>query len=140
MDIDMCKAKLVKIINVHDCGKLINPALAKAQVEGGMSMGIGYALSEVQLVDKKTGKVLNDNLLDYKLSTCMDHPHLETAFVENPEPTSPFGTKSLGEPPVCPVAPAIRNAIMNATGVGVNELPLRPEKLYEYFDKAGLLK
>ena len=51
-----------------------------------------------------------------------------------------FGTKSLGEPPVCPVAPAIRNAIMNATGVGVNELPLRPEKLYEYFDKAGLLK
>jgi len=140
VDIDMCKAKLTKIINVHDCGKLINPALAKAQVEGGMSMGIGYALSEVQLVDKKTGKVLNDNLLDYKLSTCMDHPHLETAFVENLEPTSPFGTKSLGEPPVCPVAPAIRNAIMNATGVGVNELPLRPEKLYEYFDKAGLLK
>ena len=140
VDIDMCKAKLTKIINVHDCGKLINPALAKAQVEGGMSMGIGYALSEVQLVDKKTGKVLNDNLLDYKLSTCMDHPHLETAFVENPEPTSPFGTKSLGEPPVCPVAPAIRNAIMNATGVGVNELPMRPEKLYEYFDKAGLLK
>ena len=140
VDIDMCKAKLTKIINVHDCGKLINPALAKAQVEGGMSMGIGYALSEVQLVDKKTGKVLNDNLLDYKLSTCMDHPHLETAFVENPEPTSPFGTKSLGEPPVCPVAPAIRNAIMQATGVGVNELPLRPEKLYEYFDKAGLLK
>jgi len=140
VDIDMCKAKLTKIINVHDCGKLINPALAKAQVEGSMSMGIGYALSEVQLVDKKTGKVLNDNLLDYKLSTCMDHPHLETAFIENPEPTSPFGTKSLGEPPVCPVAPAIRNAIMNATGVGVNELPLRPEKLYEYFDKAGLLK
>ena len=140
VDIDMCKAKLTKIINVHDCGKLINPALAKAQVEGGMSMGIGYALSEVQLVDKKTGKVLNDNLLDYKLSTCMDHPHLETSFVENPEPTSPFGTKSLGEPPVCPVAPAIRNAIMNATGVGVNELPLRPEKLYEYFNKAGLLK
>ena len=140
VDIDMCKAKVKKIINVHDCGKLINPALAKAQVEGGMSMGIGYALSEIQLVDKKTGKVLNDNLLDYKLSTCMDHPHLETAFIENPEPTSPFGTKSLGEPPTCPVAPAIRNAVMQATGVGVNELPMRPEKLYEYFNKAGLLK
>ena len=140
VDIDMWKAKLVKIINVHDCGKLINPALAKAQVEGGMSMGIGYALSEIQLVDEKTGKVLNDNFLDYKLSTAMDHPHLETAFVENPEPTSPFGTKSLGEPPVCPVAPAIRNAVMQATGVGVNEIPLRPAKLFEYFDKAGLLK
>lgn len=137
---DLCKAKVVKIINVHDCGKLINPALAKAQVEGGMSMGIGYALSEIQLVDKKTGRVLNDNLLDYKLSTCMDHPHLETAFIENPEPTSPFGTKALGEPPACPVAPAIRNAVLQATGVGVNELPLRPEKLFEYFNKDGLLK
>lgn len=140
VDMDLCKAKVVKIINVHDCGRLINPALAKAQVEGGMSMGIGYALSEIQLIDEKTGRVLNDNFLDYKLSTCMDHPHLEAEFIENPEPTSPFGTKALGEPPACPVAPAIRNAVLQATGVGVNELPLRPAKLFEYFYKAGLLK
>lgn len=139
VDIPMCKAKLKKIINVHDCGRLINPALAKAQVEGGMSMGIGYALSEIQLVDEKTGKVLNDNFLDYKLSTAMDHPHLETAFIENPEPTSPYGTKSLGEPPTCPVAPAIRNAIMQCTGVEIDALPLRPATLFESFSKAGLL-
>jgi aldehyde oxidase and xanthine dehydrogenase molybdopterin binding protein len=136
VDIAMCTAKLKKIINIHDCGKIINPALAEAQVHGGISMGIGYALSEIQLVDKKTGKVLNDNFLDYKLSTCMDHPDLAIDFVENPEPTSPYGTKSLGEPSVCPVAPAIRNAVLNATGVAIREGEIQtaiiiPIKSYE---------
>lgn len=140
VDMGLCKAKIRKIINVHDCGKLINPQLAEAQVEGGMSMGIGYALSEVQLIDEKTGRILNDNFLDYKLSTTLDHPDLCVKFIENPEPTSPFGTKALGEPPVCPVAPAIRNAVMQATGVSVNELPLRPAKLYESFCKAGIIQ
>ena len=102
VDIPMCKVKLLKrIVNVHDCGSLINPALAEAQVHGGMSMGIGYGLSEQLLFDEKTGRPLNNNLLDYKLSTFMDHPDLEALFVENPEPTSPFGTKALGEPPAC---------------------------------------
>ena len=64
-------------------------------------MAIGFGLSEQLLFDEKTGKPLNNNLLDYKLSTVMDHPHLEAQFVENPEPTSPFGTKALGEPPAC---------------------------------------
>ena len=68
--------KLLDIVNVHDCGRLMNPALAEAQVHGGMSMGIGYALSEQMLYDGKSGRTLNNNLLDYKLSTFMDHPHL----------------------------------------------------------------
>lgn len=102
VDIPMCKVTLKRIINVHDCGSLINPALAEAQVHGGMSMGIGYGLSEQLLFDEKTGKPLNNNLLDYKLSTVMDHPDLEALFVENAEPTSPFGTKALGEPPPVP--------------------------------------
>lgn len=140
VDIPMCKVKLLDIINVHDCGKLINPALAKAQVHGGMSMGIGYALSEQLLFDEKTGKTLNDNLLDYKLSTIMDHPHLEAQFVENYEPTSAYGTKALGEPPACPVAPAIRNAILNATGVSVNKIPMTPHVLFEAFKENGLIK
>lgn len=139
VDIPMCKVKVKKLINVHDCGRLINPQLAEAQVHGGQSMGIGYALSEIQLIDPKTGKVLNDNLLDYKLSTVMDHPHLEAQFVENPEPTSPYGTKSLGEPPTCPVAPAIRNAVLQATGVEIDDLPLRPATVFEYFKKAELI-
>jgi xanthine dehydrogenase molybdenum-binding subunit len=139
VDIPMCKVKLVDIINVHDYGTLNNPALAKAQVHGGMSMGIGYALSEQLLFDSKTGKTLNDNLLDYKLSTFMDHPHLEAQFVENYEPTSAYGTKALGEPPACPVAPAIRNAILNATGVSMYKIPMTPHVLFDRFTEEGLI-
>ena len=140
VDIPMCKVTLKDIINVHDCGELINPALAEAQVHGGMSMGIGYGLSEQLLFDEKTGRPLNNNLLDYKLSTFMDHPHLEAQFVENPEPTSPFGTKSLGEPPACSPAPAIRSAIYNATGVSLDVAPMTPHVLYRAFKDAGLIQ
>lgn len=139
VDIPMCRVKLLKIINVHDCGTLINPALARGQVEGGMSMGIGYALSEKMIYDPKTGRLLNGNLLDYKLSTFMDHPHLEAQFVENAEPTSAYGTKALGEPPVVPVAPAIRNAILNATGVAIDNLPMDPHELFRRFTEEHLI-
>ncbi len=139
VDIPMCRVKVLDIINVHDAGTLINPALARAQVQGGMSMSIGYALSEKMLYDPKTGKLLNGNLLDYKLSTFMDHPNLEVQFVENPEPTSAYGTKALGEPPAIPAAPAIRNAILNATGVALYELPMRPHLLYKRFSEEGLI-
>lgn len=139
VDIPMCKATVTNIINVHDCGKLINPALAEAQVHGGMSMGIGYALSEQLLFDEKTGRTLNNNLLDYKLSTFMDHPRLEAQFVENYEPTSAYGTKALGEPPACPVAPAIRNAILNATDVEINQVPINPHVLFKRFKEEGLI-
>ena len=140
VDIPMCKVKLLNLVNVHDCGRLINPALAEAQVHGGMSMAIGYGMSEQLLFDEKTGKPLNNNLLDYKLSTFMDHPTLQAAFVENPEPTSPFETKSLGEPPACSPAPAIRNAVLNATGVAINNCPLTPHVLYREFKQAGLIE
>ena len=70
----------------------------------------------------------------------MDHPHLEAQFVENPEPTSAFGTKALGEPPVCPVAPAIRNAILNATGVEIDRAPMTPHVLFERFTEEGLIR
>ena len=139
VDIPLCKVKLLNIVNVHDCGTLINPALAEAQVHGGMSMGIGYGLSEELKFDEKTGKPLNNNLLDYKLSTFMDHPHLQALFVENPEPTSPYGTKALGEPPACSPAPAIRNAILNATGVACNNAPMSPHVLFARFKEEGLL-
>ncbi len=139
VDIPLCKVKLLNIINVHDCGTLINPALAEAQVHGGMSMAIGYGLSEQLLFDQKTGRPLNNNLLDYKLSTFMDHPHLEAQFVENAEPTSPYGTKALGEPPACSGAPAIRNAIFNATGVAIDQCPMTPHVLFAKFKEAGLI-
>ena len=139
VDIPLCKAKLIDIVNVHDAGKLINPALAEAQVHGGMSMAIGMGLTEEMLFDQRTGKPLNDNLLDYKLSTFMDHPHLEAEFVENYEPTSAFGAKALGEPPTCSPAPAIRNAILQATGVAVNDAPVNPHRMFDAFTEVGLI-
>lgn len=139
VDIPLCKVKLINIVNVHDCGRLINPALAEAQVHGGMSMAIGYGLSEQLLFDEKTGRPLNNNLLDYKLSTMMDHPDIAARFVENYEPTSAFGTKALGEPPACPGAPAIRNAILAATGVAVDRIPITPHVLFARFKEEGLL-
>ena len=139
VDIPVGKVRVVRMINVHDSGKLINPALAEAQVHGGMSMGIGYALSEEMKFDPKTGRLLNGNLLDYKLPTAMDHPELEALFVETDDPSGPFGNKALGEPPAIPVAPAIRNAVLHATGVAVDSLPLSPQKLVEEFQKGGLI-
>ena len=139
VDIPLCRLRVLNMINVHDCGRLINPALAEAQVHGGMSMAIGYGMSEQLLFDEKTGRPLNNNLLDYKLSTTMDHPHIEAQFVENYEPTSAYGTKALGEPPACPGAPAIRNAVLQATGVAVNAIPLTPHLLFRRFREEGLI-
>lgn len=140
VDIPMCKVKVLDIVNAHDAGKLINPALAAAQVHGGMSMGIGFGLTEKMMFDEKTGRTLNNNLLDYKLSTTMDHPRLKAVFVENEEPTSAYGTKALGEPPACSVAPAIRNAVYQATGVGVNEAPVNPHNLFRRFVEEGMFQ
>lgn len=139
VDIPLCKVKLLNMVNVHDCGNLINPALAEAQVHGGMSMAIGYGMAEELTFDPKTGRMRNGNLLDYKLATFMDHPTLHARFIENPDPTSPFGTKALGEPPACSGAPAIRNAIVQATGVVIDRCPITPHVLFEAFKQAGLI-
>ncbi|HKL60228.1 MAG TPA: xanthine dehydrogenase subunit XdhA [Sphaerochaeta sp.] len=140
VDIPMCHIKVLDIINVHDSGRIINHQTAEGQVHGGMSMGLGYGLYEHLDFDQKTGRMLNDNLLDYKLMTPMDTPDLHVAFVETDDPTGPYGNKSLGEPPTIPVAPAIRNAMLNATGVAVNSIPLNPEKLFYAIREAGLIK
>ena len=139
VDIPVGKIKVLRIVNVHDSGRLINPQLAEAQVHGGMSMGLGYALSEEMKFDPKTGRLLNGNLLDYKLPTAMDHPELKALFVETVDPSGPFGNKALGEPPAIPVAPAVRNAVLYATGVAVNTLPMSPQHMVEEFQRGGLI-
>lgn len=139
VDIPVGQIKILDMINVHDSGRLINPKLAQAQVHGGMSMGLGYALSEKLLYDDK-GRPLNDNLLDYKLPTALDTPDLHVAFVELDDITGPYGNKALGEPPAIPVAPAVRNAMIQATGIHFNELPLDPQTLVERFIREGLIE
>jgi xanthine dehydrogenase molybdenum-binding subunit len=139
VDVPMCKVKINEIYNVHDCGVVINPLNAEGQVHGGMAMGIGAGLFEALMIDPDSGRIYNNNMLDYKVPTIMDIPDLGVAFVETHEPTHPYGSKSLGEPPVLSPAPAIRNAILDATGVAVNELPLNPKTLFRYFKAAGLI-
>ncbi len=102
-------------------------------------MGIAGALAEEMLINAKNGKILNGNLLDYKMPTCLDLPDIDCDFVETDESTAPFGNKSLGEPPLLSVAPAIRNALLHATGVQVDSLPMSPKALFIHFRDAGLL-
>ena len=139
VDIPMCKVKILDMLNVHDCGTVINPALAEGQVHGGMSMALGYAMSEKQDFDPATGKPLFNGFSVYGLPTTADHPPLQAAFVENYEPTSAFGNRALGEPPAASGAPAIRNAIFHATGAQLSELPMTPDALYQQFKEKGLL-
>jgi len=139
VDIERCQVKIMDIINVHDAGTIIHPLSAEGQVHGGMAMGVGMALFEELLVDEKSGWIYNGNLLDYKIPTCMDIPDLDCAFVETFDPTSPYGNKSLGEPPIISQGPAIRNAIWDATGVKINTMPMTPKVLFSHFREAGLI-
>jgi xanthine dehydrogenase molybdenum-binding subunit len=129
------RINLKKIWSIHDSGTIINHKQAEGQVEGGVSMGMAYALSEQMLIDPQSGRVLNDNLLDYKVPTMMDMPEVDIVFVETIEPSTAYGHKSLGEPVVISVAPAIRNAVLNALDIAYPEIPLTPQRVFE-----GLVK
>jgi len=139
IDIKLCKVTINEIYNIHDSGVILNPVMARGQVEGGVAMAIGAALSEQVLIDEETGFIYNNNMLDYKVPTFMDIPDINSAFVETLEPTSSYGNKSLGEPPIISPPPAIRNAILDATGVAINELPMSPHILFKHFSKQGLI-
>ena len=138
VDMPLGLVTVKNVINVHDSGTILNPKLAAGQVHGGMSMSLGYGLSE-ELLYNKEGKPLNDNLLDYKIPTAMDTPNLQVEFIEIEDPTGPYGNKALGEPPAIPVAPAVRNAILHATNVAMNELPMTSQRLIAAFQKQGLI-
>lgn len=111
-----------------DLGFAINPALSEGQIHGGVTMGLGYALTEEMLFNDK-GKMLNANLIDYAIFSAVDTPAIRAILIETDEPTGPFGAKSVSEIPVDVVAPAIANAVFAATGVRVRSLPLTPEKV-----------
>ena len=123
----MCKVTLKNIVNVHDCGRLINPALAEAQVHGGMSMAIGYGMSEQLIFDPKTGRPLNNNLLDYKLSTFMDHPHLTAAVRGERRADAPPSARrpSASRPPAPARRPSATRSC-NATGVAIDQHAHQP--------------
>jgi CO/xanthine dehydrogenase Mo-binding subunit len=120
-----------QVTDVHvayDVGKAINPSGVLGQIYGGTVQGLGYAMME-ELIHKE-GRVVNPSLADYYIPTSMDIPKSFKAFiVEVPGPLGPFGAKIVAEPPIVLPAPAVRNAVLDATGVAVNDLPVTPEKV-----------
>lgn len=140
VDIPLCKVKINEIYNIHDSGVILNPATARGQVRGGAAMGIGAALFEELLIDPQTGAIRNNNLLDYKIPTVVDLPDIGCEFVQTVEPTSGYGNKSLGEPPIISPSAAIRNAIWDATGVKIDQIPMTPHVLFRRFKEEGLFK
>ncbi len=122
------KVKIIKYVACHDVGKCINPLLLEGQVQGGAITGVGYALSEELVSDK--GKIVNTTFLDYKMPSILDIPdEFVTHFVETNDENGPFGAKGIGEPGLVPTAPAIANAIYDATGIRLTKLPMTGERL-----------
>jgi len=128
VDIETGQVSLEKLIAVQDAGKIINPGGARGQVEGGVIMGLGYALMEELLVEH--GATRNLNLGTYLIPTAKDIPELTVKIVEVPEPFAPFGAKGIGEPPLTPTAPAILNAVIDAIGVPLYSIPLTAERVF----------
>lgn len=120
---------IIKIISGVDAGTILNRNNVEGQIIGGVHMGAGFALMEDTIFDKKSGRPLNAQFGDYKILTSMDMPPVEIITEETWEPTGPFGAKGVGEGVTNPVAPAIANAIYDACGVRILDLPCSPEKI-----------
>ena len=132
VDTETGNVDVQRAVYVHDIGKVIHPNAAEGQVEGGFQQGMGYALMEDIQFDPDSGSCLTGDFLDYKIPTAMEMPtDIQSIFVESDEPTGPFGAKSLSECCVVVPAPAIANAIYNATGARVKSLPITPEKVLQ---------
>jgi len=128
VDTETGQVRVTRAVNALDLGKAINPALATGQVEGAVTMALGYALSEEVKFDEQ-GRVRNPGFVDYKLMSTLDMPQMTTILVEDTEYTGPFGAKSAGEVPTNGMAPAIANAIYDALGIRIRSLPITPEKI-----------
>jgi CO/xanthine dehydrogenase Mo-binding subunit len=132
VDTETAELTLLRVAASHDCGRIINPTLVESQVIGGVTQGIGFALTEERVVDAGSGVVLNANLEDYKLPTVADVPPIEHAHPDLPDPVAnPTGAKGIGEPPIIPTAAAIANAVRDATGVRIRHAPLSRRRLLE---------
>ena len=127
VDDETGKVKVLKIVAVHDAGRILNPNGAEGQIEGGIVMSLGYALMEQLILDE--GVVVNPNFADYKLVTSLEVPEIEVEFVGAPDPSGPFGGKGLGEHGCIPTTAAIANAVYDATGKRLYELPLTPDRV-----------
>jgi 4-hydroxybenzoyl-CoA reductase alpha subunit len=121
------RVKILKVFAAHDCGTAINPSSVEGQVEGSIAQGLGYALTEELQLEK--GEIKNASFFGYKIPTMLDMPPMETVLVEAVDPEGPFGAKGVSEGTILPLPPALANAVYDATGIRVKELPITPEKI-----------
>ena len=127
--------EVVKVWIAHDIGRALNPVLARGQIEGGVYMALGEALMEEQIFRRLPARLSNalvhkiPSMLEYKSPTTMEMPEVETLLIEDPDPNGPFGAKEAGQGPLLPVIPAVANAVFDAVGVRIDEVPITPEKI-----------
>jgi CO/xanthine dehydrogenase Mo-binding subunit len=127
VDLETGVVKVLRFVAAHDVGKAINPVNCRQQIEGALSMGLGYGLMEEYVWEE--GKVLNPDFLDYAIPTALDCPPAEIYLVEKAHPQGPYGAKGMGEMANAHTAPAIANAVCNACGVRIRDLPLKPANI-----------
>jgi xanthine dehydrogenase YagR molybdenum-binding subunit len=137
VDVETGEVQVERVAAVHDVGRIINTLGARSQVEGGIIQGIGHTLSELRLHDPETGRILTTTLDAYRMPTIADVPEIVCEFVDEPdEHLTNLGSKGLGEPPIIPIAAAIGNAIRDATGADVHELPISREEMLRALEAA----
>ncbi|VAX37973.1 Xanthine dehydrogenase, molybdenum binding subunit [hydrothermal vent metagenome] len=128
VDTDTGEVKVVKMYDAHDIGKAINPQSVEGQIEGSIAMGLGYTFMENLRFDRK-GRVANANFANYRLPRSLSTPPMESILIETNDPEGPFGAKGMGEAALLPTSAAIANAIEDAVGIRLKELPFTPEKV-----------
>jgi CO/xanthine dehydrogenase Mo-binding subunit len=128
VDTETGETRVLRVHSGHDTGRVINPTTGEGQVEGGVVQGLGYALVEEHAT--KDGRILNDQFSNYIIPTTLDTPEIRSILVEHEFPWGPYGAKGLGETPIIAVAPAVTNAIHNAVGVRLHEIPATPERVW----------
>ena len=139
VDMETGRVSVVKLVGAHDCGRVIHVPGAMAQVDGGTIMGLGYTMTEELHVDPHTGVPVTQSLYDYRPPTVLDLPDIVPILVESPVPAGPFGAKGLGENPMFNAGAAVANAIYNATGVRMREIPYTWARVYDELKRSGKL-
>jgi xanthine dehydrogenase molybdenum-binding subunit len=135
VDIETGEVRVLKYVAAQDVGRAINPPVVEGQIYGAALQGMGYSLKEELLFDRVSGKVLNPNFLDYKVFNPQDAPNVEVAIVESYDPNGPFGAVGVGEHGLTPVAGTVANAVYNAIGVRMHEIPITPERVLKALGK-----
>lgn len=135
VDTETGEVTVLKSVGAHDIGQAINPQAVEGQIEGGALMGQGYALSEELLYEE--GKLVSPSFSEYLIPTSMDMPDIQCIILESRSGLGPFGAKGIGEPSLTPVAPAIANAVADAIGTRVFDLPITPEKVVRAIRESG---